>query len=45
MPSRELDGYIEAANKMNKQSEPKEQGLSGQDAINAMQFDPAITVK
>ena len=44
MSSRELNGYIDAANKMEGE-EPKEKGLEGQDAINAFQFDPAITVK
>jgi hypothetical protein len=44
MPNRELLSYIDAANKLEGES-PKEKGLEGQDAINAMKYDPAIRIK
>lgn len=43
MPNRELLSYIDAANKMETEPEKKE-GLSGEDALNAMRLDPAIKV-
>lgn len=43
MPSHELDGYIMAANKMEK-AEVKDDGLNGQRAIDAAQHDPAIRI-
>ena len=44
MPPRELEGYIKAANTIAKESEPEKQGVSGEAALEAMKFDPAIKV-
>jgi hypothetical protein len=42
MPNRTLLSYINAANVLEKMSEPKKEGLTGQAAIDAMKNDPAI---
>ena len=42
MPDIELYGYIDAANKMSGEAEPKKNGLTGQKAIDAMKTDPSI---
>lgn len=45
MSNRELLGYINAANTIESANEQQPLGLTGQDAINAAQNDPAIKVK
>ena len=42
MPNRTLLSYINAANVLEKMANPKEKGLTGQAAIDAMKNDPAI---